>query len=443
MTLSEVDLAGFLISAGLLLLAALAVGEVFARHRQPRVIGEITGGVLLGPTLLGAAAPHLQEALLRQEGASANALGAVYQLGLIWLMFAAGTELRRLPVGKERITAVSILATGTMIPFAAGLGIFALIEPSHIAGTKADTTALALVFAAAMAVTSIPVISRIMLDLGVLHTSFARVVLGAAVCEDIVMFAVLGIALGITQSSNEFGLASILGIQPGSALGAAYYLGVVCSALAAGSIVAMRGENSAMRRIAGDVRSELLFILAVVCLCLLLNIPPLFGALVSGMALGGCGESKATAQVKTFGLSFFVPIYFAIVGLRLDLLHAFQPAFFVGFFVLACGIKAGSVYLGARICGEPFSTARNYAIAMNARGGPGIILATVAFDAGIINGNFYTSLVMLAILSSLAAGWWLERTLVSGSWKTALAGGRPADVGVTGRVRPAADWAGS
>jgi K+:H+ antiporter len=430
MTLSEVDLARFLISAALLLFASLTVGELFARHHHPRVIGEIVGGLLLGPTVLGAAAPHLQDSLIQQEGSSANALGAVYQLGLIWLMFAAGTELKRLPVGKERVTAVSILITGMVLPFALGLGLFALLQPSNIAGAGADSAAVALVFAAAIAVTSIPVISRIMLDLGLLHTPFARIVLGAAVFEDVVMFAVLGIALGITQSGNEFGLAGLLNIEPDSALGAAFYFCVVCSALGAGSLAAIQAarEHSALRRIAGDVRSELLFILAVVCACLLVNIPPLFGGLIAGMALGGCGHSEATERVKTFGLGFFVPIYFAIVGFRLDLLNDFQPAFFLGFFAIACGVKAGSVYLGARICGESSIHARNYAIAMNARGGPGIILATVALDAGIINGSFYASLVMLAILSSLAAGWWLEHFLLSPSSRSSFSVGAPVDI---------------
>lgn len=444
MTLAEADLSRFLLSAGLLLLAALAVGELFARYRQPRVIGEILGGLLLGPSLFGAIAPQLQEKVFLQIGPSASALGAIYQLGLIWLMFAAGTELRRLPVGRERVTAVSILVAGTILPFALGLALFVLAQPPHIAGPEGNTTALALVFAAAIAVTSIPVISRIMLDLGLMSTALARVVLGAAVFEDIVMFAVLGVAIGITQSSAEnFGLAAALKIHAGSPLSAFYYLCVVGAALAAGSLLAWRGAKPAslMRRIAGDIRLELLFVLVTVAACLFVNVPPLFGGLVAGLAVGGCGELETTERVKAYGLAFFVPIYFAIVGVRLDLLHAFQPAFFVAFFLFACGVKGASVYLGARLSGESFRSSRNYAIAMNARGGPGIILATVALDAGIINANFYASLVMLAILSSLLAGWWLEHALVPRSSHTTLPRAVLAeDIPPSPQMKPAADW---
>jgi Kef-type K+ transport system membrane component KefB len=160
---------------------------------------------------------------------------------------------------------------------------------------------------------------------------------------------------------------------------------------------------------------------------------------VAGLALGGCGESDATNQVKAYGLAFFVPIYFAIVGVRLDLLHAFQPAFFAALFIFACGVKAGSVYLGARLSGESFRNSRNFAIAMNARGGPGIILATVTLDAGIINTNFYASLVMLAIISSLLAGWWLERALVPRQRQADFPRAVVTDVPGP-RVRPTPDW---
>ena len=87
------------------------------------------------------------------------------------------------------------------------------------------------------------------------------------------------------------------------------------------------------------------------------------------------------------------------------------PALALGF---ACTAKAVSVYLGGRLARESHRGALNLAVALNARGGPGIVLASVAFDAGIINARFYATLVLLAIVTSLAAGAWLERAMRSG-----------------------------
>ena len=87
---------------------------------------------------------------------------------------------------------------------------------------------------------------------------------------------------------------------------------------------------------------------------------------------------------------------------------------FAWFLVFACAVKTASVYLGARIARETPTSALNLAVAMNARGGPGIVLASVALTAGIINREFYAALVLLVILTSLAAGTWLDRVVSGG-----------------------------
>jgi Kef-type K+ transport system membrane component KefB len=98
-----------------------------------------------------------------------------------------------------------------------------------------------------------------------------------------------------------------------------------------------------------------------------------------------------------------------MIGLGLDLVHGFSVVFFVAFLVAACAIKAVSVFVGARAAGETGRSSFNLAVAMNARGGPGIVVASTAFAAGIISQPFYAVLVLLAIVTSLAAGAWLDR----------------------------------
>jgi Kef-type K+ transport system membrane component KefB len=115
----------------------------------------------------------------------------------------------------------------------------------------------------------------------------------------------------------------------------------------------------------------------------------------------------AVRAIEGFSFAFFIPIYFAVVGLQLDLVRGFNVAFFLLFLLLACAVKAGSVYFGARMAGQSRASSLNLAVALNARGGPGIIVASVAYGAGIISQSFYAVLVMLAIVTSLFAGSWL------------------------------------
>ncbi len=162
---------------------------------------------------------------------------------------------------------------------------------------------------------------------------------------------------------------------------------------------------------------QIVFMLGLSSLAMWLGVVPLFGAFVAGLVVStstGEGATRARESVKEFSFAFFIPVYFAIVGLRLDLLNHFSLFFFVPFFLFACVVKSLSVYAGARLGGEGQDASRNLAVGLNARGGPGIVLASIALDAKIISESFYSSLVMLAVLTSLLAGMWLGRIVRSG-----------------------------
>ena len=114
-------------------------------------------------------------------------------------------------------------------------------------------------------------------------------------------------------------------------------------------------------------------------------------------------------------MAVFIPIYFALVGFKLDLIHHFDAVFFFEFLAFACVIKSISIFVGAKAAGETNSAALNLAAALNARGGPGIVLASVAYEAAIINENFFAILVLLAVVTSLIAGSWLGYAVRSGA----------------------------
>jgi Kef-type K+ transport system membrane component KefB len=124
-------------------------------------------------------------------------------------------------------------------------------------------------------------------------------------------------------------------------------------------------------------------------------------------------EARRTAQ--SFASAFFIPLFFAMVGWRLDLLRDVPWGFLAGFLPACCAVKATSVYLGARWARVSRRGAMNLAAAMNARGGPGIVLATVTLDARLIDDGFYVCLVLLAIVTSLMAGTWLGRASRDGA----------------------------
>ena len=340
--------------------------------------------------------------------------------------------MRRLLQRDAARTVGLIASLGLLLPFAAGLALVAILGTRGVVGTAANHTALILVFGMAVAVTSIPVISRIMHDVGLLGTRFARIVLSVAVIEDIVVYVVLAVAVGLveTSGSKAFGLPTLLGIHGVTASSiyhtvvAVLFLGLALrlGGPAYRTLARMRANPLARR---SPAAFQLLWMLSLAAGALALGLVPLYGAFVAGIAVAVAGESlieKDRNPLAGISFGFFIPIYFATIGIQLDLIHHFDAPFFLGFLAVACIAKAASVYLGARLSRENRFMSASLAVAMNARGGPGIVLASTAYAAGIINESFFVTLVMLSVVTSLLAGSWLERVAVR--------------LGGTGRPRP-------
>jgi len=157
-----------------------------------------------------------------------------------------------------------------------------------------------------------------------------------------------------------------------------------------------------------------------------LDVSVVFAAFLAGFAVVHKRRklfSEALDAIGKVSFAFFIPAYFAIVGLKLDLVRGLSWGMLIAFLVGSCAVKILSVSLAGRCAGFRGLDLINLSITTNARGGPGIVLASVAFDAGIISAQFYTTLVMAAVLTSQMAGGWLDYVLRRGWPLLAPAGG--------------------
>jgi Kef-type K+ transport system membrane component KefB len=149
-----------------------------------------------------------------------------------------------------------------------------------------------------------------------------------------------------------------------------------------------------------------------------LNIDTIYGALIAGIGakitLPPTLFKRLEQSVIHISFSWFIPVYFAVVGLQLDLAKHFELLFFLGYLIFATLAQSIIVFLACKLIRQDRLTSFNFAMAMNARGGPGIVLSTVAYSAGIINQDFFGILVMLALVTSWLAGSWLRLVLNKG-----------------------------
>jgi len=386
----------------LILCSAHLCGYLFHKLKMPKVVGEIMGGFLFGPTILGHFFPQIVDKVFNSSN---GILAFFYWLGLILLMFCSGLEVKTSFSKQERKTIGVLTTTTTIIPLIAGFVIALLVDPTKIIGEAAHPLALKLVIAVAIAITSIPVISKIFLDLGLMETAFAKIVLATATIHDLILWVFLAVATGLVSSTVPT-ISSIAGHIIVTLLFFGFALLVVPK-------IILYIHRKHLKIIPDNY--EIGFILVVLFLFVLLaqysKVNLVFGGFLAGIIFGFLKNErfeKAKKNIKEVSFALFIPIYFAVVGLKLNLLKNFDPLFFLLFLVAALLIQGITVFFTSKKLGYSSRSSFNLAAALNARGGPCIVLATVALDARIINDNFFVTLILLAIVTSLIAGWWLR-----------------------------------
>ena len=395
----------------LLLLVGLAhlLGYLFVKLRQPKVVGEILAGVMLGPALIGRL--PFASGLAKATEHHGNVLNFVYWLGLLLLMFLSGAETRHLFSREERREVGWLTIVGTGIPVLLGLVLGPWLIRPALAGPNGSRVSLIIILAVGVAVTSVPVISKIFADLNILHTRFARLVLGVAVLEDIVLWLALAVATAMAGKAvlnpreMSYHLITTIGF---------FGLGLTVIPRIVKRINKSRFNVFAKN---SPVAYALAVLLGYCVVAGTLGVSVVFAAFLAGFAVVHKKRrlfSEALEAIGKISFAFFIPVYFALVGLKLDLIRGLSLWMIAAFVLGSCVVKIVSVSLAGRFAGFRGLDLINLAITTNARGGPGIVLASVAFDAGIISPKFYTTLVLAAILTSQMAGAWLDYVLGKG-----------------------------
>jgi Kef-type K+ transport system membrane component KefB len=383
-------------------------------------VGEILAGILLGPWVLKLLAPGAFDLLMPSGGPISTVYSFLYNLGLILLMFCAGSETRRL-LGKEnRKQTVALLGVRDVAAFilVIGLGLAGLLPLASLTGPKGTWLATLLIVAIAVAVTSIPVISRIFWDLKIMHTRFVSLILGCSVFEDIALWTVLSVALALASAGGVG--RQVVNTVSGHIAATLIYL-LVAMVIAPGILTRLRNArwNYLARTTPVGYLLVILFGYCAIASAVGVNIQ--FAALLAGFGvIGGIsGKERSNVALSLEAISkvsfaVFVPIYFGIIGYRLVFGREFSMAILVAFFVGSSVLSIATGALAAKVAGFRRMDLANISITMNARGGPGIVLAGIAYDAGLINAAFFTTLVLTAIFTSQVAGAWLRYVLKKG-----------------------------
>jgi len=409
--LNNFELGRLFFAIGLLLLSAHSCGYLFQRLKLPRVIGEIFGGVVLGPTILGNFFPKATDWIFNAFLEEGKLISMISWFGLVLLMFISGFEVQKSFDRKDRRIIIVTLLGSTIIPFLAGWLAPSFYDFSPYIGSMANSVSLKIIVGIIVAITSIPVISKIFMDLGILNTSFAKIVLATATFHDVILWVALAIATG---------LVSTVGTSP-AGITLTVLITIIFLGLSLLVVPQLIGFSSGLKfnfLIRSSISGYFLFVCFLFsAVASVLGVNIVFGALLAGMAIGAMPHdqfAKAKEHIKDISLAFFIPIYFAIIGLRLDLIYHFDLLFSLQFFLFATTFAILGTLIALRLAKEDWLSSFNIAVAMNARGGPLIVLATVTLDLRIINQTFFVTLILIALATSLLAGSWFRYVISSG-----------------------------
>ncbi|MBI2572257.1 cation:proton antiporter [Candidatus Woesearchaeota archaeon] len=407
-TIDPTALTHFFIALFSLLLAAHTFGYIFNRFALPRVVGEIVGGILLGPTFLGYFFPNVYHTIFIEQGVL---LATLYWLGLVLLMFTSGFELERKFDKADKKTILALVLGTTLIPLLFGWVATSFFDLNKLAGPANNLISLKLVITVSLAITSIPVLSKIFLDLGIIKTSFAKLVLATATIHDIILWVFISIATGLVTTAA----ISFTNIFFHVLISILFFL--VALMLVPRIIDAIAKLQLRLIPLNYELPVIVLILLAFTVIASLLNINLVFGAFLAGIVINFIRNPRfqdAKQHIKDFSLAFLIPIYFAVVGLKIDLIHHLDLSFLALFILFAIVVQTIAVLITTRLLKYDWLTSFNFAVALNDRGGPCIVLATVAFDLGIINETFFVTLILLAIITSLTAGIWFKYVVKKG-----------------------------
>jgi Kef-type K+ transport system membrane component KefB len=371
------DHSSVILSLFIMLAAAKLMAELFERLKQPAVVGEILAGVIIGPSLLGWVAPS-------------ELISILAEIGVIFLLFTVGLETKPQAIFQVGKRAVMVGVLGVILPFIAGY---------FIAEMWGGSFAEAMFIGAAMVATSVGITARVLGGMGLLDIETSRIILGAAVIDDILGLIILSLVSAVSQGSVSYvGLAKTAG---------AAILFTLFVALIGSRII-----NQLAPTIIERLRLSKPFFNIGLVLCLGLSVASIYvgvaaiiGAFLAGMALAEATETNHKMHNLTSGITeFLVPFFLVNIGMQLDLaVFRDSSVIVLAIIITLAAVVTKFVGCGLGAWGMSRREMAQIGVGMIPRGEVGIVVAQIGLGLGVISGHFFASVLFMAVATTLIA----------------------------------------
>ncbi|MDX2282759.1 MAG: cation:proton antiporter [Bacteroidia bacterium] len=376
----------------ILLVAARIFGEIFERFRQPAMIGEITAGIILGPSLLNL--------IHRTED-----IKVISELGIFLLVIIAGLEInidRILGSLRGRNLIISVMAF--FLPILSGIGV------GYLFGQNLMTTVF---IGLCVAITALPVSIRILMDLGKINSEVGQKVIAVAIFDDVLALTLLGILLNVKDTGLSFSSVAQAGLI--SLLKLVLFIGLLSLAYLLIRKVLQKGdylEESLNRLFAFLKGKEPLFALFFAFVLLFSTVTESLGLhfivgaffasmLISESLIGKDNFHAVETTTNNMAMGFLAPIFFAGIGLEFNISSIGNIGLLLSVIAVSYLSKIAGGYLGGMAAGFSSRFSLTLGIGLNARGIMELVIANIAYRAGLINTEVFSILVLMGVLTTL------------------------------------------
>lgn len=400
---SHHDILVLLFQVALLLFSARLLGEFAQRLGQPAVVGEILAGILLGPSVVSSLVPALGAWIVPQTDVQGYLLEVISLVGAIFLLLITGLETDLALVRRHARTAIGVSYGGILVTFTSGF-LLGQYLPDFLLGDPDERLVFALFVATAMSISAIPVIAKVLMDLNLMRRDIGQTIIAAGMSDDTTGWILLSV---------------VAGLAAGEAITAGSVLAIVGSVLGF-LVLSFTLGHWLVKRLLDYVQDEVisqdrLLTLVVVltftwgAITQALNLEAVLGAFVMGILFGQMPRlpDHVHHQLESIALGVFSPIFFAVAGLKVNLLNLLEPQLLLitllVIFIATMGKVIGT-YFGARVIGgRDHWTALSFGAGLNARGAMEIIIATIGLSLGILSQDMFSIIVVMAMATSLMA----------------------------------------
>nr|WP_245312849.1 cation:proton antiporter [Bradyrhizobium macuxiense] len=391
----------FLVQIALLIAVGRGLGELMQRIGQPSVIGELLGGLLLGPSLFGWLWPSAQAAIFPPSGEQKALIEGVAQFGILLLLLLTGMETDLKLVRKVGRAAMTISVAGIAVPFACGFALGEFLPQNLLPHPEARLIA-SLFLGIALSISSVKIVAVVVREMNFMRRNVGQIIVASAIIDDTIGWIIIAVIFSLASR----GTLDLLSVAQ-ALFGTLAFLAVSFTIGRRLVFRLIRWANDNLVSSAAVITVILLLMSVMAMITHLIGVHTVLGAFVAGVLVGESPILTRQIDERLRGLisSLFMPVFFGLAGLSADLTVLKDPQLLLltAALVLIASIgKFGGAFVGGALGG--LTRKESYALAsgMNARGSTEVIIATIGLSMGVLSHTMFSMIVTMAILTTMA-----------------------------------------